>query len=87
MLDQIVSVRMPVSLVNELKNISEKNHFLDVSEAIRSIIRERWTEYQDPYSVRLEEIRKKVVKATVPSKITALKKDLKKLLESLNEIQ
>ena len=37
----IVSVRMPRSMANELKTLSKTNHFLDVSEEIRTIIREK----------------------------------------------
>ncbi|MBN1502342.1 ribbon-helix-helix protein, CopG family [Candidatus Woesearchaeota archaeon] len=86
MTDKIISVRMPVSLVDELKSLAEKNHFLDVSEAIRSLIRYKWLEFQDPYSAHLKDIRKKVTKLTVPADVNALKQDLKRLMERLNEI-
>jgi Arc/MetJ-type ribon-helix-helix transcriptional regulator len=85
--DKIVSVRMPESLVNDLKDLSIKNHYLDVSEEIRSILREKWISYTDPYSSELKKIRKNLTKITMPEKIEALKKDLKKLLEGLDEIK
>jgi len=37
--DTIVAVRLPASLVNELKSLQESNHFLDMSDEIRFIIR------------------------------------------------
>jgi len=86
MADQIVSVRMPVSLLNELKELAEKNHFLDVSEEIRSILRSKWMSQKDPYSLKLMAIREAALKAKVPNKLKALKKDLKKLLEEINEL-
>jgi len=46
MVDSIVSVRMPSSLVQKLKNLSQENHFLDVSEEVRSIIRLKTREYK-----------------------------------------
>ena len=46
MVDSIVSVRMPSSLVQKLKELSRENHFLDVSEEIRSIIRIKTREYR-----------------------------------------
>ena len=46
MVDSIVSVRMPSSLVQRLKLLSKENHFLDVSEEIRSIIRIKTVQYR-----------------------------------------
>ena len=87
MADMIVSVRMPVSMINELKELADKNHFLDVSEEIRSLLRDKHQEYKDPYSTKLLAIRETISKTTMPDKIKSLKQDLKKLLEEINEIQ
>jgi len=38
----LVSIRMPKSLLNEVKKNTEENHFMDVSENIRSVVRKRW---------------------------------------------
>jgi Arc/MetJ-type ribon-helix-helix transcriptional regulator len=84
--DQIVSVRMPVTLINELKELAEKNHFLDVSEEVRSLLREKWQEHSDPYSIKLMAIKETAAKAAVPDKIKSLKNDLKKLLEEIDEL-
>ena len=84
--DQIVSVRMPASLIVELKELADRNHFLDVSEEIRSLLREKWQESKDPYSLKLLAIRQNIAKTAIPEKIHALKDDLKKLLEEMNEI-
>ncbi len=84
--DQIVSVRMPVTLINELKQLAEKNHFLDVSEEVRSLLREKWQEHSDPYSIKLMAIKETAAKAAVPDKIKSLKNDLKKLLEEIDEL-
>jgi Arc/MetJ-type ribon-helix-helix transcriptional regulator len=84
--DQIVSVRMPISMIDELKELADKNHFLDVSEEIRSLLRDNWADYKDPYATKLLAIRETVAKTTMPDKIKSLKQDLKKLLEEINEI-
>lgn len=39
MVTSIVSVRMPSSLVQKLRELAKRNHFLDVSEEVRSIIK------------------------------------------------
>ncbi|MBU0756533.1 MAG: hypothetical protein KKF44_00580 [Nanoarchaeota archaeon] len=74
---------MPETLLSELREYANKNHFLDVSEELRSILRERWLEQNDPYSTELEKLRKNIEQVTMPEKIEALKSDLKKLLEEL----
>jgi Arc/MetJ-type ribon-helix-helix transcriptional regulator len=60
MVDSIVSVRMPSSLVQKLKRLSSENHFLDVSEEVRSIIKTKIKFYGDnSYTKTEEQIEKK----------------------------
>ncbi len=51
MVDSIVSVRMPSSLVQKLRDLSIENHFLDVSEEVRSIIRAKTREYKEKMGI------------------------------------
>ena len=83
--DQIVSVRMPVSLLNELKILAEKNHFLDVSEEVRSLLRDKWLEHSDPRQFKVYAVKKSIEKVSRPEQIKALK-DTLKLLEEINEL-
>jgi hypothetical protein len=53
MVTSIVSVRMPSSLVQRLKELAKENHFLDVSEEVRSIIKVQIREYK----VKLGEVK------------------------------
>ena len=53
MVASIVSVRMPSSLVQKLRELAKKNHFLDVSEEVRSIIKVQVRKYK----LRLGEIK------------------------------
>lgn len=46
MVTSIVSVRMPSSLVQKLRELAKENHFLDVSEEVRSIIKKQVIRYQ-----------------------------------------
>ena len=86
MADHIVSVRMPSTLVEELKKLAKENHYLDVSEEVRSLLREKWLEQKQPVKSRLSAARENIAKAQIPEKIEALKKALK-LLEEINELQ
>lgn len=51
MVTSIVSVRMPPSLVQKLRELAKENHFLDVSEEIRSIIKVQLRRYQQEIGV------------------------------------
>ena len=53
--DVMVSIRMPKSLASELKGLAKKHHFLDLSEEVRSILRQKWLLHTNP---ELFEIRK-----------------------------
>jgi len=53
MVDSIVSVRMPSSLVQKLKTLSKENHFMDLSEEMRSIIKTQ---------VRVQKINLRIIK-------------------------
>ena len=76
---------MPLSLLNELKLLAEKNHFLDVSEEVRSLLREKWLEQLDPGKYKVNAVKKSLEKVAKPEQIKALKHTLK-LLEEINEL-
>ncbi len=76
---------MPVSLIIELKNLAEKNHFLDVSEEVRSLLRDKWLEQSDPRQFKVHAVKKSIEKVAKPEQIKALKTTLK-LLEEINEL-
>ena len=46
MKNAMISVRMPSTLVQELRDIAEKNHYLDLSEQIREILRIKCESYE-----------------------------------------
>jgi len=59
--DVIVSVRMPKGLSTALKNLAETNHFMDVSEAVRSILRAQYLDKaKEEISIENDEILKKL---------------------------
>ena len=90
MVASIVSVRMPSSLVQKLKELAEKNHFLDVSEEVRSIIKAQIRKHKlrlgeikpieeekaEPKILRVDYKTKNLVKEEL---ITRLKKMIKEI--------
>ena len=55
MVDAIVSVRMPSSLVQRLKELTAENHFLDVSEELRSVIKVKTRQYSQKLTDKTQE--------------------------------
>ena len=60
MANPIVSIRIPGSMIEELREMVQNGHYLDVSELVRGIIRQKWMESRDPYSYQLKKIRKEI---------------------------
>jgi Arc/MetJ-type ribon-helix-helix transcriptional regulator len=54
--DVIVSVRMPRTMLDRLKELAGKNHYMDVSDEIRSVIREKTAQYASPYTQDVKRI-------------------------------
>ncbi len=46
MAEQIVSIRIPSSLVAELKKTVDKEHFKDLSELVRTAVRKKFLDSQ-----------------------------------------
>jgi len=87
MTDVVVSVRMPTSLVSKLKFLAKENHFKDLSEELRSIVRTQCIKYSQPYTSELQKLREDLstqleVKKKQAHK-TQLISDLKDILEQL----
>ncbi|HII72106.1 TPA: hypothetical protein HA265_05105 [Candidatus Woesearchaeota archaeon] len=61
--NSLVSIRIPKSLFSELQKKAEQNHFLDVSEQVRSIVRNRWQEAKDPQAYHLKKLRNEIASA------------------------
>jgi len=41
MAERVVSVKMPSSLVKELRHLTAEHHYLDLSEQLRSVVRQK----------------------------------------------
>ncbi|MBN1544880.1 hypothetical protein JW898_05470 [Candidatus Woesearchaeota archaeon] len=61
--NSLVSIRIPKSLFSELQKLAETNHYLDVSEQVRSIVRERWQEAKEPQAYQLKKLRNEIAEA------------------------
>jgi hypothetical protein len=76
---------MPKSMFLVLQKISEENHYLDVSEQVRSIVREKWQEAKDPQAYHIMKLRKEIAGALKNRSESAANQQLLKELERIKE--
>jgi Arc/MetJ-type ribon-helix-helix transcriptional regulator len=87
--DVMISIRVPSALVKELKILTEKKHYIDLSEHIRAIIREKSMQYVEPYRYELSKMRTEMENKISENKAIVEKKklveDLKSIIKELKE--
>jgi metal-responsive CopG/Arc/MetJ family transcriptional regulator len=81
--DTVLSIRLPTTLVQELKILAQENHYLDLSEQIRTIIRQKCEEHTQPYRHEVQKMREQLEENIAQSKDN---KDKEKILEELEKI-
>jgi len=84
MADIVVTVRMPSTLISELKERTEREHYRDVSEQVRSIVRKGCLQYTNPVTHEIKELKaqlkEELLRENEDSRAKALLDDLRKLL-------
>jgi Arc/MetJ-type ribon-helix-helix transcriptional regulator len=83
MKNYMISVRIPSSFINELKQVSKKDHYLDLSEAVRSIIRDNWNQKKDPLAYQVQALRKEISDSISKKSNEDLLEELKKIRDTL----
>jgi metal-responsive CopG/Arc/MetJ family transcriptional regulator len=48
--ERVISIKMPGTLVQELRRLTSEHHYLDLSEQVRSIVRQKCLQYSAPNS-------------------------------------
>ena len=76
---------MPKSLFSELQKLAEDNHYLDVSEQVRSIVRDKWKEAKDPQSYQIKKLRRDIASAVKSKTESVAQEQLIKELDRIKE--
>jgi Arc/MetJ-type ribon-helix-helix transcriptional regulator len=84
MRDTIVSIKMPESLLEELRKAARDRHFMDLSEEIRSIVRRKWLEFNDPEIMRIKRL-KDDIESTLEKKSELMAR--RKIVSELEKIK
>ena len=81
--DVMVSIRMPKSLISELKVLAKDQYFLDLSEQIRSIARKKWIEYTNPELFELKKLRESIEDELKKKSVEKVREEINKELEEI----
>ena len=84
MRDVIVAIKVPESLLDELKKSARERHFMDLSEEIRSIVRQKWLQYNDPEIMRMRKL-KQEIRQEIEKKSEAMARE--RVLSELEDIK
>ncbi|MBI2541863.1 hypothetical protein HYV80_04090 [Candidatus Woesearchaeota archaeon] len=81
--DVMVSIRMPKALVAELKELAQSHHFLDLSEEVRSIVRQKWLRHAAPELFELKKLREEIEKEIKRKSVKKLQQQVANELEKI----
>jgi len=80
--DTIVGIRMPQGMLKALKQLSEKKHFIDISELIRGIARQHWQQEQG-VKAELAKLREEIGSQIEEKSRGSVISEIKKLREEI----
>ena len=83
--DIMVSIRLPESLLLELKSLAEREHYMDISEEIRSIVRDKWMHFKQPELTELKKLKEEIKKELKKKKEKIVRLEVIKELEEIKE--
>ncbi|MBS3119884.1 hypothetical protein J4475_03610 [Candidatus Woesearchaeota archaeon] len=81
----LLSLRIPESLARELAALIKQKHFMDLSDEVRSIIRDQWIISQDPLRGEIQELKRTLTTRLGEKKQQELMADVNRLREELRE--
>jgi Arc/MetJ-type ribon-helix-helix transcriptional regulator len=84
-IDVMVSIRMPKSLANELKQLTEEMYFLDLSEHVRSVVRQKWMEMQNPQLSEIKKLREDIEAQVRRKSAEKIQEEVARELEKIKE--
>ncbi len=76
---------MPKSLFKELKSVSRSQHFLDMSEQLRSIVRKKWMENTNPELFELKNLRREINEEVKRRSLEKIQEQVNKELETIKK--
>jgi Arc/MetJ-type ribon-helix-helix transcriptional regulator len=83
MTERVISVKMPGSLVKELRTLTAAHHYLDFSEQVRSVVRQKCLKYTQPYDDvnKIKQELEQQIKSSNQMRKEQILQELQRLLE------
>jgi metal-responsive CopG/Arc/MetJ family transcriptional regulator len=81
MTEKVISVKMPTALVKELKHLTHEHHYIDLSEQVRSVVRQKCLKYSQQESGKLLGDIERQIKESNQQRKEQILRELQKLLE------
>ncbi len=70
----------------ELRKLAEQDHYMEVSEEIRSILRKNWFKYTHPELLEIQRLRKDILSEVSKSRQQEVKKQVIRELDDIKKI-
>lgn len=83
--ERVVTLKLPASLVRSLRERTHKDHYLDLSEQIRSIVRQAVLRHAQPYSDEIARLREDLLQHTQRATTLTREQVLQELTRMLRE--
>ena len=87
--DVMATIRMPRSMAQQLRELAKRRHFLDISEEVRSIVRQKWISLTSPELFELKKLRENIehqIRQSASKKINEeVARELEKIKASLKK--
>ena len=84
--DIIVSIKIPEQMYERLKELVKEGNFLDTSEGVRSIVRDKWLEFQNPELSEIKNLREEIKNKLVKKSEKTVKKEVIEELRKIKEL-
>jgi len=84
--DIIVSIKIPEQMLDRLKELVEKGNYMDTSEGIRCIVRDKWFEFQSPELSEIKNLRQDIKEKLVKKSEKAAKQEVIEELKKIKEL-
>ncbi len=83
--ERVVTVKMPASLLARLRERTHQDHYLDLSEQLRSIVRSGCLKHTKPYSEEIARLRDDIERSAQQSAAVTREQVLQDLVRMLKE--
>ena len=88
MKDKIVTIKIPEKMLSDLRKAAYDRNFIDISEEVRSVIRQKWLMYNDLRIMKVKKLKDEIkVEVEKKSQSIAREKVINELEDNKKKVQ